>query len=80
MLASVSRSQCGYIRMAEQTQAGPLPPHGAEPAPRALGLVTSLAMAQCNEPSRTAAQRNYAQVHVCVCLSVLVSILAMLPP
>jgi hypothetical protein len=36
VMASVSRSQCGYIRMAEQVQAGALPPHGAEPPPRAL--------------------------------------------
>jgi hypothetical protein len=40
MLASASRSQSGYIWVAEQAQAGALPPHhGAEPAPRALGPV-----------------------------------------
>ena len=47
VLASVSRSQCGYIRMAEQAQAGrPLPPHGAEPAPRAMSPVTCKGMGQ----------------------------------
>jgi hypothetical protein len=42
-------------------------PTGQSRRPGPLGPVTSLAMFRCNEPSRTAAQRNYECV--CVCLT-----------